>query len=547
MSHAEMQRWRSFFEASTEDIWTLIHRAIIEAALDYPKEFRRQRDRIGEILFDRRLVQDRADDDADDCEEGEFRKISPSFKCTTPNVAGWSEQHEVVRGDGDIRSCGKLNDDAQALSDELEEENHILGDLNSMKEALQDGDQPESNILELLQRLKYMPITVKHLKVTEFGKLVRSLKKHPSKRVQSVARELMKQWKALIDEWIDSEKHANTETVAGPSGDYGCLQNDICAGRSLPPPLDEGAPFAASDPANASQVKPLLISFVDGSRGISTERTTHQLPSDAFGLSVKDNLSYSCRSQSGSVLTDCSELDPKSSNCCPLAIATTVEERGSATRDMHFPASRVKRERTGTEEEKYCGKSQGSHTQALKSTANHSCPGRNAAVTKVKANVVLVRTKPAVDAVIMDGSKMNMHANSVDRACTKVKSTVDDKSIRWNCSTTHMGDLDKMSSQKSHNDETSHKIENVKQKLHQGYEQAVNAKKQRTVQAMGSTELLHSSHAKEVKQNAFVHGIHLSNNGMGGTEKTNTPVQSKGVMHSRGAGQAGKAKKFVPV
>ncbi|KAK6944476.1 Transcription factor IIS, N-terminal [Dillenia turbinata] len=56
MESDELNRWRDFFRTSNSDIFDIIERAIMVAACDCPKEFRLRRDRIAERLFSCRLM-----------------------------------------------------------------------------------------------------------------------------------------------------------------------------------------------------------------------------------------------------------------------------------------------------------------------------------------------------------------------------------------------------------------------------------------------------------------------------------------------------------
>lgn len=149
-SGSSLNYWRNYFRTANSDIFGLIDHAIMVAAVDCPKEFKLRRDRIAERLFSCRLARclgcekvellvpgggDHDDDDDDDDDEdrdgGEVE-------------AGGSKQSKVnSSGDdqlGDMNTSNYSDGLAEALTDEIEEESQIFGEVLRIKEIFQNSE-----------------------------------------------------------------------------------------------------------------------------------------------------------------------------------------------------------------------------------------------------------------------------------------------------------------------------------------------------------------------------------------------------------------------
>ncbi|KAI5069327.1 hypothetical protein GOP47_0015628 [Adiantum capillus-veneris] len=519
-----MERWRSFFAKSKADIWTLIQQAITVAAADYPQDFRARRDQIAETLFDRSLLRQHVTDDP--CLIYEVRGTGPAHMLKAPINAG---------------DTGRpLHDDAEALSDELEEEALILRDLHCIKATLVDVDQPENVILEALQRLQYIQISVDNLKATEIGKHVRNLKRHSSQRVKAIAKELMRQWKLLVDEWMISVKDV-TATAATTISRTDCAVDGNDGAGLLEPPLDEGALLDTGVPdVDLSQ----LFNFVDG-EDFCTEIGASLIPPNSMEASVKDNLSHLCRSQSGSMLTECNELDIKVSTGHSWGL-TTPEDRGSAIHDKYPPSNKAGREEAGLKRQatSNCGKTQTDDGQPLlKIIANGSGPGRpcndddglpsktiaNGSGSGRPCNEISTAKPVSADVArakaLNNGSSMRQSNDLPSRltknACARAKPTADAKSLDQ----IKICNVDESRVMSSKN-QTDKRLEIAKRKLHEGYQQAENAKKQRTVQILTSSDLPFSSQAGKTRMSTNVHNKDIIS-GHEGRAKVNSRVHGK--------------------
>lgn len=166
--------WRKFFRSANSDIFEVIEQAIVVAAVDCPKEFRSRRDRIAEKLFTCRLsrcfgcnnVELMIPDDGEELGEEE---------------GGGSVKREVGEKGSKMDSCNDeaedLNrvglsnysyDEAEALTDVIEEESQIVGEVLRIKEVLCNKlDESDSVLYESLRRLDLMQLSVETLKGLE--------------------------------------------------------------------------------------------------------------------------------------------------------------------------------------------------------------------------------------------------------------------------------------------------------------------------------------------------------------------------------------------
>lgn len=248
MKSGSLDNWRNYFRSANGDIFDIIDHAVMVAALDCPKEFKLRRDRIAEKLFTCKLTRcsgcDRVelavpsgnefDDDEEDC-----KRDGCEFE------AGGSKESKVnsCRDDhvsNQIVSNFSSGDIAEALTDEIEEESQVVGEVLRIKEILHNSrDESDSVLFESLRRLQLMALTVDTLKATEIGKAVNGLRKHGSKQIRHLARTLIEGWKDLVDEWVNATKAIaeGTPDSVNPSV--------VDEEEGLPsPPLDELAFFA---------------------------------------------------------------------------------------------------------------------------------------------------------------------------------------------------------------------------------------------------------------------------------------------------------------
>lgn len=265
--------WRDYFRRANSDIFDIIEHAIMVAASDCPKEFRVKRGCIAELLFSCRLTRclgcdrvelaaSRVDDDHDDDnDDDEGFKVKRSEFDEHGAVGSKGSKVNSTSGNNDPGEVGgemAMNNeyhpennfsygDAEALTDEIEEEIEIVGEVLRIKEILQNSqDESDSVLFESLRRLQLMALNVDILKATEIGKAVNGIRRHASKEIRHLARSLIDGWKVIVDEWVKATQEiaeGGTPDSVNPS----TVEEDEEEGGLPSPPLDEGAFFATQN------------------------------------------------------------------------------------------------------------------------------------------------------------------------------------------------------------------------------------------------------------------------------------------------------------
>ncbi|KAK2981070.1 hypothetical protein RJ640_012025 [Escallonia rubra] len=210
LKSGNLDKWRDYFRTANSDIFDIIEHAIMVAASDCPKEFRLRRDRIAEVLFSCRLTR------CFGCNRVELAVPEGSEDgggCKSGCDGDGGSKDSKVNSSGDDQGEGNLNQvsnysfgEAEALTDEIEEESQIVGEVLRIKEIVDNNeDESESVLFESLRRLQLMGLSVETLKVTEIGKAVKVLRKHASKEIRHLARTLIDGWMAMVDEWYSTK------------------------------------------------------------------------------------------------------------------------------------------------------------------------------------------------------------------------------------------------------------------------------------------------------------------------------------------------------
>ncbi|XP_041996637.1 probable mediator of RNA polymerase II transcription subunit 26b [Salvia splendens] len=262
-----LDKWRDYFTTANSDIFSIIEHAIMVAASDFPFDFKLKRDRIAEMLFTCRLTAkclgcNKAELCVayDDC----VKEIVVDGKDSKGSKVSSNSRGGVEVGDDDHRGVMEVNADnqardqdyadAEALTDEIEEENQFLEEVARIKEVIDEREGKSEEVLfESLRRLQLMPLSVEILKTTEIGKSVNALRKHGSKDIRNLVRRLVEDWKLMVDAWVSAMTAiagANTTETGKTSG----VEQEEEEEEGLPsPPLDEGAFFAAPTSMEWSQ------------------------------------------------------------------------------------------------------------------------------------------------------------------------------------------------------------------------------------------------------------------------------------------------------
>ncbi|XWS57173.1 hypothetical protein CRYUN_Cryun09bG0150300 [Craigia yunnanensis] len=258
MKGLALEQWRDYFRTANSDIFNIIDHAITVAALDCPKGLRLRRDQIAEKLFACKFTRcsgcDRVelvlpeyeDDNGRGCRASFNRETDEEDGCEFFEAGGSKEsQANSTRDDPLMNQFGSNYSygEAEALTDEIEEESMIVGEVFRIKEVLHNSqDEPDSVLFESLRRLQLMALTMDILKATEIGKAVNRVRKHSSKQIRHFAQTLIDGWKELVDEWVSATKAIaeGTPESVNPS-----VVDEEEEEEGLPsPPLDVGAFFA---------------------------------------------------------------------------------------------------------------------------------------------------------------------------------------------------------------------------------------------------------------------------------------------------------------
>ncbi|KAI5056567.1 hypothetical protein GOP47_0028385 [Adiantum capillus-veneris] len=491
-----MERWRAFFGKANADIWTVIEQAINVAAVDHPEVFREKRGDIAETLFARRLLQvvpshDEVAslgvlDDIDEhptsaMEEGELKDDADE---RAPTACLDDEAHR-------LHPC---YDEAVVLREDVDQEVALIEEINSIKQSITGDSQPENYLLELLQKLKDMQITVHALKVTEIGKQVNVLRKHSSKYVRAVAKQLVKHWKFLVDEWVKSDGEAAEVGVASPVAAAGLQNRDEpdVANRLrllLSPPATEDLSLPLEKGFSGELTK--LFSFIDDEDLCGQNKRGVENDMDCREHSVKGSMQNSSRSHSGSALTYSSDCDARISSSQAWGIQTPGE-MGSATRDNHT-SERIEK-LLEPAPKTLLAKNEMAH-----SGANHisgmqpssKAPTKPVSLAKISSD----SSKPRVssdEAVARRSANDHSQRSHYAQKASAPHGSGNAKNVKPS-----------MPNKLSDKSQVEQKLEIAKRKLHQGYQQAENAKKQRTVQVLEFPDLPKSSETRG-KMNAAV-------------------------------------------
>ncbi|KAG6529567.1 probable mediator of RNA polymerase II transcription subunit 26b [Zingiber officinale] len=416
--------WRKFFRSADSDIFDVIEQAILVAASDHPEELRTRRDRIVEKFFTALLPRcfacDRVEPQGAEAEEG---------RGSVKRVVALEKDSKIDSCNDDPDFSHRLVsnytfDEAEALTEEIEEEGQTLEEVRRIKELLSHHQDESDNILfESLRRLQLMELTVDVLKATEIGRAVNLLRKHASKQIRHIVRTLIDGWKVLVDEWVSATAAIAENSVHSlPSGEF--------EEEGLPfPPLDEGALFAVQ---------------------------TTSIPLSAFfdGMDDDGNLRNS------------RDFDKK----C---------ETGRNQKDDRKQL--MEQSKLAISEEKL-------HMRKYENEMKQSKPQTISIGNPNSQNIPSNQSKLLI---AESGPGRPTRYTSEQQICTEMKT-------KWQQDTaTIQRKMPMIPQEKSKCSEESFvraKLEAAKRKLHEGYQQAENAKKQRTIQVMELQDLPKQAH-----------------------------------------------------
>lgn len=431
-----VEKWRKFFKGAGTDICSLIEYAIMVAASDCPNEFRRRRDRIAQRLYSSRFLRccecdtvtlaephdDIIDDEGDeegikDCHDKDNDKVNSS----------------TGEADGN-RVSNYSYDEAEALTEEIEEESQVLREVFRIKDILENPDESDSQLYECLRRLELMQLTVETLKATEIGKQVNQLRKHNSKEIRSTVKRLISGWKELVDEWVKTAGNVAVAAIAGTSPDSVSLAT-VDDENGLPsPPLDEGAFLA-------TQTTSIEISQIfDGMDDDGNPHVAEKTEGDEYDDDNDDDDEKQCIVERPHKIKQSAHQSNLRMYNSPCGKQETTREREVLKRNVQIQANRD------------C---QGHRMSGSNRIITSSGPGRPPISPDCKASRDNVQQQTG----------LNKNQTKPNSFSLQNKSKYpDDVSVKV-------------------------KLEAAKRRLHEGYQQVENAKKQRTVQVMELQDL----------------------------------------------------------
>ncbi|XP_039115286.1 probable mediator of RNA polymerase II transcription subunit 26b [Dioscorea cayenensis subsp. rotundata] len=441
-SSSSMDYWRRFFRSANSDIFDVIEKAIMVAASDHSEEFLLRRDGIAVTLFAHRrpetdptvrvVGEDENEDEDEDEDEEEERSKRGCEDEKERNETSTSGRGEEVN-----RLPSKYSyDEAEALTDEIEEENQMVGEVLRIKELLENHQEQSDGVLfDSLRRLQLMQLSVETLQATEIGKAVSGLKRHSSKKIRHLVRTLIEGWKILVSQWLNA-----TATITDGTPDSVIISAEEEDEEGLPfPPLDEGALLA-------TQTAPIELSKIfDGLDDDGNLQTNGQQEKNS-GRRISEQNQYGRiphEKHNGRISHQNHNAERKQ---LPPKISAPLEPRGQPRR----PVTEVKQTmQDKSRQTKPQPSSFNKQSRAPATVHEINRPSRPASEFKVNS---LVRTQHRQDPV---GTQRR---NPPAPALEKSKNS-EDASVRA-------------------------KLEIAKRRLHEGYQQAENAKKQRTIQVM---------------------------------------------------------------
>ncbi|KAG6528370.1 probable mediator of RNA polymerase II transcription subunit 26b [Zingiber officinale] len=425
-----LEYWRKFFRSCEGDIFEVVEHAVMVAASDYPDEFRSRRDQLAEKLFTA-LLPPRCFGcgDAAGGEEGD-----DSVKM---DDVGKQTNNDDDNGPEDLNRIvsNYSYDEAEALTEEIEEANEIVTEVSRIKEILVNYQDESDNVLfESLRRLQLMELSVEVLMATAIGRAVSGVRKHNSKQVRHLARTLIDGWKLLADEWASA-----TANIPDNSPDSINLPMEDEEGLPFPP-LDEGALLA-------TQTAPMHLSeFFDEMDEDGNFRNM-----DVFKGKRENDRNIQIK-------------DPEQKQQPPKQ-ATVFKDKGETRRQAQAVTTELKEDSSRQEPRRL------------------SIPEAKGGVKQQQSVVKQVRetfTSQAKQKMAVSGPGRLSKLVPEQKAGTESKQIHGNSTLRRKSSSVAPQDKTK----NSEDAQIRAKLEIAKRKLQEGYQQAENAKKQRTIQVM---------------------------------------------------------------
>ncbi|KAM0908891.1 hypothetical protein ACQ4PT_015161 [Festuca glaucescens] len=212
--------WRGFFNGARASIFDTIDAAIRVAAADCPDALRARRDAIA---------------------HPPLHRPPPAVRGACARDGGGRRAAAHAPRGVPVASPASAALMAPAVPHRRDGQDPVAAEVFLVKAALSSDQQmSEDELLEHLQRLQQLKLTVDTIKATEIGKAVKHLRKHSSKQIRQLVRSLIEGWQTIVTEWMSNEAAIVDHTPQ--SMDSSCLEQE--EGGLPSPPMDEAALFA---------------------------------------------------------------------------------------------------------------------------------------------------------------------------------------------------------------------------------------------------------------------------------------------------------------
>nr|GMD85638.1 probable mediator of RNA polymerase II transcription subunit 26B [Ipomoea batatas] len=214
------------------------------AAVDYPNELRKNRVFITEMVFACIVTKCFGCNNVELVVPNAYgEEVEAKLRANAVNEAGKSS--DIIDDNNKTTSNSGLEDADEVLSDGIDEECRNIVEVMRIKGILDyHGDEKcEAVVIDSLRKLQSMTLSLETLKVTDIGKSVSPLKKKESKQIKQLARGLIADWTAKVDEWAESIEAAEG-TECTPESSKPPVEEE--EGGLPSPPMDEGAFFTLS-------------------------------------------------------------------------------------------------------------------------------------------------------------------------------------------------------------------------------------------------------------------------------------------------------------
>ncbi|XP_047946111.1 probable mediator of RNA polymerase II transcription subunit 26b isoform X2 [Salvia hispanica] len=258
-----LEKWRGYFRSASSDIFSIIEHAILVAASDCPYDFRLKRDRIAEMLFTCKAIKCFGCDKVELAVPNGDGLGNSEDKLKSEIDAGGSKESKVNSSSRDydaevmemntnhVVNYSDGDAEAEALTDDIEAESHFYGEVLRIKDVV-DNFEEESDAL-LFDCLRKLQLMPFSVEILKATEIGKSVNALRKHR----SKEIRNLVKMLIEDWkvmVDSWVNATAAVteMAIESVKTSAVEEEEEEG--LPsPPLDEGAFFATPSSMELSQ------------------------------------------------------------------------------------------------------------------------------------------------------------------------------------------------------------------------------------------------------------------------------------------------------